>query len=125
MSPLVGRVGAVVKATVEQASPVDEALLGDLTLEHQLRDRAIYLRALAEAAKDSGVSKLAERIQKAHEATIEWLTTCSPSTRSAARPPCGRRRCRWSPAVPPAPSALGELRPRAGQPLGRAPAAPR
>ena len=75
VSPLVGRVGAVVKATVEQAGPVDEALLGDLTLEHQLRDRAVYLRALAEAAKDNGVTKLAERIQKAHEATIEWLTT--------------------------------------------------
>ncbi|MEJ2889155.1 ferritin-like domain-containing protein [Actinomycetospora aeridis] len=75
VSPLVGRVGAVVKGTVEQAGPVDEALLGDLTLEHQLRDRAVYLRGLAEAAKDNGVRKLADRLEQAHSATIEWLTT--------------------------------------------------
>lgn len=75
VSPLVGRVGAVVKGTVEQAGPVDEALLGDLTLEHQLRDRAVYLRALAEAAKDDGVRQLADRLEQAHTATIEWLTT--------------------------------------------------
>jgi len=75
VSPLVGRVGAVVKSTVEQAGPVDEALLGDLTLEHQLRDRAVYLRALAEAAKDGGVRELADRLEQAHTATIEWLTT--------------------------------------------------
>ncbi|GAA4799954.1 hypothetical protein GCM10023200_41050 [Actinomycetospora chlora] len=75
VSPLVGRVGAVVKATVEQAGPVDEALLGDLTLEHQLRDRAVYLRALAETAKDDGIRRLADRLEEAHTATIEWLTT--------------------------------------------------
>ena len=75
VSPLVGRVGAVVKATVEQAGPVDEALLGDLTLEHQLRDRAVYLRALAEATKDVEVRRLADRLEEAHSATIEWLTT--------------------------------------------------
>lgn len=75
VSPLVGRVGAVVKATVEQAGPVDEALLGDLTLEHQLRDRAVYLRALAEAAHDTGVRQVADRLEQAHAATIEWLTT--------------------------------------------------
>jgi len=75
VSPLVGRVGAVVKATVEQAGPVDEALLGDLTLEHQLRDRAVYLRALAEAAKDAEIRRLADRLEAAHSATIEWLTT--------------------------------------------------
>ncbi|GAA4924183.1 hypothetical protein EV188_105248 [Actinomycetospora succinea] len=75
VSPLVGRVGAVVKSTVEQAGPVDEALLGDLTLEHQLRDRAVYLRGLAEAAKDNGVRRLADRLEQAHSATIEWLTT--------------------------------------------------
>jgi hypothetical protein len=75
VSPLVGRVGAVVKATVEQAGPLDEALLGDLTLEHQLRDRAVYLRALAEATKDAEIRRLADRLEEAHAATIEWLTT--------------------------------------------------
>ena len=75
VSPLVGRVGAVVKSTIEQAGPVDEALLGDLTLEHQLRDRAVYLRALAEATHDQQVRRLADRLEEAHSATIEWLTT--------------------------------------------------
>jgi hypothetical protein len=68
-------VGAVVKGTVEQAGPVDEALLGDLTLSHQLRARADYLRGLAVAAQDGGVRTLADRLEQAHSATIEWLTT--------------------------------------------------
>lgn len=75
VSPVVGRVGALVKGTLEQAGPVDEALLGDLTLEHQLRDRAVYLRSLAQAAQDTEVGKLAERLEQAHAATIEWLST--------------------------------------------------
>ena len=50
VSPALGRVLALVKATVDQVQPIDEALLGDLTLEHQLRDRARYVRVLAERA---------------------------------------------------------------------------
>ena len=75
VSPLVGRLTAVVKGTFEQAEPVEEALLGDLMLEHQLNDRATYLRSLAEAAHDKPASALAERLSGAHRATIEWLTT--------------------------------------------------
>lgn len=75
VSPLVGRVTAFVKGTFEQAEPVDEALLGDLILEHQLHDRATYLRALAEAAHERSTSQLAERLIGAHSATVEWLTT--------------------------------------------------
>ncbi|MEJ2870990.1 ferritin-like domain-containing protein [Actinomycetospora sp. OC33-EN08] len=75
VSPLVGRVGAFVKGTFEQAEPVEEALLGDLMLEHQLHDRATYLRALAEAAHDNGVRALADRLIEAHDATVAWLTT--------------------------------------------------
>jgi hypothetical protein len=75
VTPLVGRLTAVVKGTFEQAEPVEEALLGDLVLEHQLNDRATYLRALAEAAHDKSVSALAERLTTAHRATVEWLTT--------------------------------------------------
>lgn len=74
VSPVVGRVGAVAKAAVEQAEPMDEALLGDLALEHQLLDRARYLRALAEAGHDRSVGALADRLIAAHEATVEWLT---------------------------------------------------
>ena len=75
VSPLVGRLTALVKGTFEQAEPVEEALLGDLLLEHQLADRATYLRALAEAAHDKSASALAERLTGAHRATVEWLTT--------------------------------------------------
>src|SRR4051794_2854735 len=68
VSPLVGRVGAVVKSTVEQAGPVDEALLGDLTLGHPLRGRAVYLRAPAEAAEGNRVRQLADRPPQGHPA---------------------------------------------------------
>src|ERR1700712_228284 len=73
VSPLVGRLTAVVQGTFEQAEPVEEALLGDLLLEHQLNDRATYLRSLAEAAHDKPASALAERLSGAPRATIEWL----------------------------------------------------
>lgn len=75
VTPLVGRLGAVLKGTFEQAEPVDEAILGDLLLEHQLHDRATYLRALAETAHDTSVRALADRLIEAHRATVEWLTT--------------------------------------------------
>lgn len=74
VSPAVGRIGALVKGTLDQAGPVDEALLGDLALEHQLADRARYLRSVAVAAKDARVEKLADRLLEAHTATVEWLT---------------------------------------------------
>ncbi|MET8799264.1 ferritin-like domain-containing protein [Nocardia sp. NPDC004568] len=73
--PLLGRAAAVVKALVEQAQPFDEALLGDLALEHQLLDRARYLKVLATAAQQPGVVALAERLIAAHTATVDWLST--------------------------------------------------
>jgi hypothetical protein len=73
--PTLGRLLALVKAAVEQAQPVDEALLGDLTLEHQLLDRARYLRVLADRAGLPAVEKLADDLVTAHSATVEWLTT--------------------------------------------------
>lgn len=75
IGPFLGRAAAAVKALTEQAQPFDEALLGDLALEHQLFDRARYVKALAVAAKKSDVEALATRLIRAHEATIEWLTT--------------------------------------------------
>ena len=51
VGPFLGRATAMVKAMAEQAQPFDEALLGDLILEHQLLDRARYLRALATASQ--------------------------------------------------------------------------
>lgn len=75
VSPLVGRVGAFLKGTLEQAEPIDEALLGDLVLEHQLHDRSTYLRSLAEAAHETPTRQLADRLTTAHQATVDWLTT--------------------------------------------------
>ena len=51
IGPLLGRAAAAVKAMTEQAQPFDEALLGDLALEHQLLDRARYIKALAVAER--------------------------------------------------------------------------
>ncbi|WP_072951095.1 hypothetical protein [Rhodococcus koreensis] len=75
VGPFLGRAAAAVKAMVEQAQPFDEALLGDLTLEHQLLDRARYIKALAVAAQKKDVENLAFRLIAAHSATVDWLTT--------------------------------------------------
>lgn len=74
VTPAIGRLAAVLKATFEQAEPLEEALLQDLQLEHQLLDRATYLKVLAEKASLPKVRQLAERLVTAHEATVEWLT---------------------------------------------------
>jgi hypothetical protein len=74
VTPAVGRLAAVLKATFEQAEPLEEALLQDLTLEHQLLDRSTYLKVLGQAAGITKVERLAEGLIRAHEATVEWLT---------------------------------------------------
>jgi hypothetical protein len=74
VTPALGRLSAVLKATFEQAAPLEEALLTDLQLEHQLLDRATYVKALATAAELPRVEHLAERLVAAHKATVEWLT---------------------------------------------------
>lgn len=75
VGPFLGRAAAMVKAMVEQAQPFDEALLGDLALEHQLLDRARYIKALATTARQHDVVALADRLITAHSATVDWLTT--------------------------------------------------
>ncbi|MGV9677041.1 ferritin-like domain-containing protein [Nocardia sp. NPDC003482] len=75
VGPLLGRAAATVKAIAEQAQPFDEALLGDLALEHQLLDRARYVKALATTAERPEVVELADRLVTAHAATVDWLTT--------------------------------------------------
>ena len=75
IGPLLGQAAAAVKAMTEQAQPFGEALLGDLALEHQLLDRARYIKALAVAMGSSDTEKLANRLIEAHSATVEWLTT--------------------------------------------------
>src|SRR3712207_5853516 len=51
VTPAIGRLSAILKATFEQAAPIEEALLTDLQLEHQLLDRATYVKVLAQAAE--------------------------------------------------------------------------
>jgi hypothetical protein len=74
VSPALGRVSAALKATFEQAAPLEEALFSDLQLEHQLLDRATYVKVLADQAGKTSVRELAEKLIDAHQATIEWLT---------------------------------------------------
>jgi hypothetical protein len=74
VSPVVGRLAATLKATFEQAASVEEALLQDLQLEHNLLDRATYLKVLADTAGETKVRQLAEKLIEAHKATVEWLT---------------------------------------------------
>lgn len=74
VGPALGRLGALVKTPLEQGDPLDEALLQDLALEHQLLDRARYLKALAESAENTSVQRLADRLITAHTATVEWLS---------------------------------------------------
>jgi ferritin-like metal-binding protein YciE len=74
VTPAIGRLSAAIKAFFEHGEPLDEALLQDLLLEHQLLDRATYLKALAESAGETKVRQLAERLIEAHSATVEWLT---------------------------------------------------
>jgi ferritin-like metal-binding protein YciE len=74
VTPAIGRVLALVKTTLEQMQAIDEALIGDLALEHQLLDRARYLRVLARRAGLDSVVRLADDLVDAHTATVEWLT---------------------------------------------------
>jgi hypothetical protein len=75
VTPVLGRVSAFVKTTLEQVEPLSEALLQDLQLEHQLVDRARYVKVLGTAAERKSVVALAERLIAAHSATVDWLTT--------------------------------------------------
>lgn len=70
-----GRLGAVAKTQFEQGQTLTDALLGDLQLEHQLRDRAELVRMLAETAGKRELARLAGRLQTAHTETIDWIRT--------------------------------------------------
>jgi hypothetical protein len=74
VTPAIGRMLALVKTAVEQTTPIDEALLSDLTLEHQLLDRARYVRVLAQRAELPSVRQLADDLISAHTAAVDWLT---------------------------------------------------
>ena len=73
VTPVLGRAATLVRGALEQAQPLDEALFGDLVLEHQLRDRARYVGALADAAGLPAVRVLADDLVAAHTETVDWL----------------------------------------------------
>jgi len=83
VTPVIGRLTALLKSTVEQAEPFDEALFQDLMLEQQLLDRARYLKVLAEAAGKPSVRVLAEQLESAHSATLDQHRACRGSSRWA------------------------------------------
>jgi bacterioferritin (cytochrome b1) len=74
LADAVGRFAALVKAGTEQVQPFSEGLLGDLALEHQLRDRVVFARVIAEAQNESAVVDLLHQLEAAHTETIEWIT---------------------------------------------------
>jgi bacterioferritin (cytochrome b1) len=68
-----GRVAALAKAQIEQGLTLTEALFGDLALEQQLHARARFLKVLADTENNASVRSVAERLERSHAETIEWL----------------------------------------------------
>jgi bacterioferritin (cytochrome b1) len=68
-----GKAGAFLQTQLNQVQTLQGALLGDLALEHQLRERTRYARTLAESLGYHQVLPALERLETAHTATIEWL----------------------------------------------------
>jgi bacterioferritin (cytochrome b1) len=60
---------------LDQAMPITEALMADLVLEHQLRDRAAFARVLAETQGRREIVSTLEKVEAAHGAAIEWIET--------------------------------------------------
>jgi hypothetical protein len=75
VTPAVGRFGAFVQSQLNQVQTLQEALLGDLALEHQLRERTRYARTLAQTLGEEQVLPVLDRLEVAHSATIDWLET--------------------------------------------------
>ena len=73
VGPLVGRVGALLQTQLNQVQTLQGALLGDLALEHSLRDRARYARTLAVTLGESSIIPVLDRLDRAHGETIGWL----------------------------------------------------
>jgi bacterioferritin (cytochrome b1) len=70
-----GKLGAFVQTQLNQVQTLQGALLGDLALEHQLRERTRYARTLAESLGYNQVLPVLDRLETAHTATIDWLET--------------------------------------------------
>lgn len=75
VTPAMGRIGAFLQSQVNQVQTLQGALLGDLALEHQLRERTRYARTLAQSLGEQQVLPVLDRLETAHTATIDWLET--------------------------------------------------
>lgn len=75
VGPALGRAGAFLQSQVNQVQTLQGALLGDLALEHQLRERTRYARTLAQTLGEAQVLPVLDRLEVAHTATIDWLET--------------------------------------------------
>ena len=75
VGPFLGRAGAFVQSQVNQVQTLQGALLGDLQLEHQLRERTRYARVLAQSLGENQILPVLDRLEVAHSATIDWLET--------------------------------------------------
>lgn len=75
VTPAISRVVGLLKTALEQGQPVEEGMFTDLTMEHQLLDRARYVRVLAERADLPAVRRLADDLIAAHTETVDWITT--------------------------------------------------
>jgi hypothetical protein len=73
VGPALGRAGAFLQSQVNQVQTLQGALLGDLALEHQLRERTRYARTLAHSLGETELLPALDRLEVAHTATIEWL----------------------------------------------------
>ena len=60
---------------LDQALPITQALLADLALEHQLRDRAAFARVIAESQDQRRIAATLEKVEAAHVAAIDWIET--------------------------------------------------
>jgi bacterioferritin (cytochrome b1) len=67
------KAGAFLQTQVNQVQTLQGALLGDLALEHSLRERARYARTMADKLGYDQVVPVLDRLETAHTATIEWL----------------------------------------------------
>ena len=73
VGPFLGKAGAFLQSQLNQVQTLQGALLGDLALEHQLRDRARYARTLAVTLGEQSVIPVLDRLDAAHSETIAWL----------------------------------------------------
>ena len=75
VGPVLGKAGALLTTQFNQVQSLQGALLGDLTLEHQLRERTRFARSMARSLGQDDVLPVLDRLETAHTATIEWLET--------------------------------------------------